>query len=164
LTASELPNKVEFRKGTVWIRRAETTDLPNLLHLLAQMHDEEPPDLRDERVREAFRKILANRERALLVAVADGEIVGTLDLVVVPNLSHGGQPWAMIENVIVDASHRRRGIGGFLLEAATELAESVGCYKLQLVSHAKRDAAHALYRHAEFDAPVAGYRRYLKET
>jgi ribosomal protein S18 acetylase RimI-like enzyme len=160
----ELPSTIEVRRDELLIRKAQATDLPDLVHLLAQMHDEEPPNPHDERVTKAFREILDSPGRALLVAIADRQTVGTLDLLIVPNLSHGGQPWATIENVIVDESHRRRGIGGFLLEAATELAESVGCYKLQLVSHAKRDAAHALYRHADFNAPVAGYRRYLKET
>ncbi|HET8956714.1 MAG TPA: GNAT family N-acetyltransferase [Solirubrobacterales bacterium] len=160
----KLPNNINVDKGGLWIRRAGKADLPIVLRLLAEMHKEEPPDARDQAVTQAFQEILKRPDRrALLVAVTDNEIVGTLDLLVVPNLSHGGQPWAMIENVVVDQSHRRKGIGGLLLETATELAESAGCYKLQLVSHAKRDAAHALYRHAAFDAPVSGYRRYLKE-
>jgi len=158
----KLPDNINLHKGDLWIRRAEIADLPIVLRLLAEMHNEEPPDFRDQRVTEVFQEILRRPDRALLVAVTDEEIVGTLDLLIVPNLSHGGQPWAIIENVVVNASYRRKGIGGLLLEAATELAESAGCYKLQLVSHAKRDAAHALYRHAEFDAPVSGYRRYLK--
>lgn len=163
MTSHELPDRIDVRRDGLWIRRAGAADLPLVLNLLAQMHGEEPPDPGDQRVTEAFRKILHSQGRALLVAVEDEEIVGTLDLMIVPNLSHGGQAWAMIENVVVDASHRRKGIGGFLLDTAIDLARSAGCYKLQLVSHARRDAAHALYRHAAFDAPVRGYRRYLEE-
>jgi GNAT superfamily N-acetyltransferase len=159
----KLPEDINVDKDGLCIRRAGMADLPVMLRLLAEMHDEAPPDVGDQRVTEVFQEILDRPDRALLVAVMDNQVVGTLDLLVVPNLSHGGQPWAMIENVVVERSHRRKGIGGSLLETATELAESTGCYKLQLVSHAKRDAAHALYRHAAFDAPVSGYRRYLKE-
>jgi ribosomal protein S18 acetylase RimI-like enzyme len=67
----------------------------------------------------------------------------------------------VIENIVVDSAHRRRGIGGALLDEAVKIAQLAGCYKVQLVSHSRRDAAHSLYRHSSFDAPVLGYRRYI---
>jgi GNAT superfamily N-acetyltransferase len=144
--------------GELTIRSATMKDLPALLKLLGQMHGEEPADSATSELEE----VLSNPIRTLLVAERKGELVGTLDLIVVPNLTRGGKPWAAIENVVVDAGQRRQGIGGSLLDSAVEIARSCGCYKLQLVSHQKRDAAHALYRHAHFDAPVRGYRRYLE--
>lgn len=160
---TELPDAIEVRSDGLLIRRAKPEDLADLLSLLAQMHNEDPPSPPGENLLGVYREILSNPSRALLVAVAGESVVGTLDLLVVPNMSHGGQPWAAIENVVVDQAHRRQGIGGALVDVATDLARSHGCYKLQLVSHQRRDAAHALYRHARFDAPVAGYRRYLTD-
>jgi GNAT superfamily N-acetyltransferase len=143
------------------VRRATERDLPGILLLLSQMHDDEPPLQRTDELNEIFAEILRCFERAILVAVRDDAVLGTLDLFVVANLTRGGRPWAGVENVVVDEAHRGQGIGRLLLDVAVDAARSSGCYKLQLVSHTKRDAAHALYRSAGFDAPVSGYRRYL---
>jgi len=48
-----------------------------------------------------------------------------------------------------------------LLESAIGKAKEAGCYKIQLVSATRRDAAHALYESTGFDADVSGFRRYL---
>jgi len=77
------------------------------------------------------------------------------------NLTRGGRPWAGIENLVVDAESRREGIASALIQTALDLAREVGCYKVQLVSHERRSAAHDLYRRAGFEVPVRGYRRYL---
>lgn len=98
----------------------------------------------------------------LQIASRDGAIVGTLDLFVMANLTRNGRHWAGIENVVVDVAHRPQGIGGALMGVAADIARTAGCYKLQLVSHRKRDAAHTLYTHTGFTAPVRGYRRYLE--
>jgi ribosomal protein S18 acetylase RimI-like enzyme len=143
------------------VRQASPADLTQILSLLSQMHDEESAVPSTPELQETYEEILASRSRALLVVADNDELLGILDLIVVPNLSRGGRPWAAIENIVVDSAHRRRGIGGALLDEAIEIAQEVGCYKVQLVSHSRRDAAHSLYRHASFNAPVLGYRRYI---
>jgi GNAT superfamily N-acetyltransferase len=58
-------------------------------------------------------------------------------------------------------AHRRRGIGGHLLDAAAALARSAGCYKAQLLSRADPRRAHAFYENCGFEPIAQGYRRYL---
>jgi GNAT superfamily N-acetyltransferase len=142
------------------IRGATSDDLPAVLGLLSQMHDK-PAGGQAHGLEATFRQILASPSRTLLLAVQGDLAVGTLDLFVMANLTRGGRPWAGIENLVVDAGHRRQGIGSALIDVAIDLARQLDCYKLQLVSHERRAAAHDLYRRAEFDAPVHGYRRYL---
>jgi len=157
------PDNIDYRiSDQLTIRSATANDLPALLSLLAQMHGEEATSQVTAELEAVAAEVLSSPSRTLLVAERMEEIVGTLDLIVVPNLTRGGKPWAAIENVVVDSSQRRQGIGGALVDVAVDIARARGCYKLQLVSHKRRDAAHALYRHAHFDAPVQGYRRYLK--
>jgi GNAT superfamily N-acetyltransferase len=98
-----------------------------------------------------------------MIARVNGEAVGTIDVIVSPNLTREVHPFAIIENVVVAPAARRRGIGRQLVEAALDFARSCGCYKVQLVSANKRDAAHHLYDTMGFDADVSGYRRYLIE-
>jgi GNAT superfamily N-acetyltransferase len=157
----ELPKPFSHSGGnSIDVRCAESEDFEQVLALLSQMH-------LNDRVRSSdalaatFAAMVDSPSRALLVATEAGAVVGTLDLFAIENLTHGGRPWAGVENVVVDAGHRRRGIGGALMEAAIALATAAGCYKLQLVSHDRRDAAHGLYVAAGLDAPVRGYRRYL---
>jgi GNAT superfamily N-acetyltransferase len=141
------------------IRCARRGDFPAVLSILSQMHEEASLDEGPSET--AFYEILESPSRVILVAVDHGTVVATLDLFVMANMTRGGRPWAGIENLIVDAEHRRTGIGRALMEIAVDLAKEQGCYKLQLVSHQRRSAAHDLYRQVGFDAPVHGYRRYL---
>jgi len=143
------------------IRSTKPADLPSLLRLLDQMHEGDAPLVANDHLRDVYADIARSRSRLILIAVLDEEIVGTLDLFVMPNLTRAGRPWAGVENLVVAESHRRRGIGDALMQSAISLASQAGCYKVQLVSHAKRDAAHELYRSTGFTAPVRGYRRYL---
>lgn len=143
------------------VRRAIPDDLSDVVALLSQLHEDEAPPLVGEDLTSTFAEILSSRTRALLVASRDGATVGTLDLFAMANLTRGGRPWAGIENLVVDVACRQQGIGRALVAVAVDTALEAGCYKVQLVSHHKRDAAHALYSHTGFTAPVRGYRRYL---
>jgi GNAT superfamily N-acetyltransferase len=160
----DLPREISaaFEDGLL-VRRAGVDDLAKLMALLSQLHEEEALQLVDEDLRATFAEILAAwRTRAILVACRDGVLAGTLDLLLVPNLTRSGRPWASIENVVVDTACRRQGIGRALLEVAVDLARGAGCSKLQLISREERAAAHELYLGNGFTAPVRGFRRYLE--
>jgi GNAT superfamily N-acetyltransferase len=125
------------------VRTAGAGDVPALCRLVRQLTGE---DSTPEQAAAALREIEANPICHLLVAEEDGEIVGSLHLVVAPNVTHGGRPWCVVENVIVDEVRRRRGIGRALMDRALEIAREAGCYKLFLGSNVKRADAHEFYR------------------
>jgi GNAT superfamily N-acetyltransferase len=154
------PIRVELDPSSC-VRRAQPGDLSGVLAVLSQMHADTPTLSVTAGNRAIFRRILDDDSRVLLVAESTGRIIGTIDLFLLENLSRGGRPWAGIENFVVDEHCRRNGFGRQLLDAAVSVAREAGCYKVQLVSHADRHAAHALYEQAGFTAPVRGYRRYL---
>jgi GNAT superfamily N-acetyltransferase len=160
-----LPAEICRRTPTgICIRRAEPGDLEATLALLSQLHEADAPLSRSVALEKTFDQISSAADRALLVACVDYEVVGTLDLYLLANLTRGGRPWAGIENVVVDRRERRRGIGGAMLDVALALARDAGCYKVQLISHDARDAAHALYESRAFTAPVRGYRHYFEKS
>jgi GNAT superfamily N-acetyltransferase len=112
--------------------------------------------------REILTDIVGQPARQLLVAEVDGgRVVGTVDVVVVTNLTHRGRPWAIVENVVVSEGHRRRGIGRALMQAAIGHARSMGCYKVQLLSAKHRDEAHQFYGSLGLVAVAEGFRIYL---
>jgi GNAT superfamily N-acetyltransferase len=151
--------------GTIAIRRASQSDLCELLSLYEELAGTKttaaPGNLAS--AEPTLAEILSDRRRTLVVAAQDSQLVGTADLLVVPNLTHRGDPWAIVENVIVAHTARRTGVGRALIEHLIGLARAAGCYKLQLVSGRQRAQAHAFYRSLGLEAVAEGFKIYFDE-
>jgi predicted N-acetyltransferase YhbS len=141
----------------VIVRAAPFEDLRPVAGLLSYLHDPSTAKADES----TWRKMLDAPGRIILVADRDDEIVGCADLSVVPNLTHDARPWALLENIVVDPSARRGGIGRALLGEAVERAKAAGCYKVQLVSNKRRAEAHAFYGSAGFESSAEGFRLYI---
>ena len=162
-----LPPGVREPRGNadLVVRRASESDLGALLLLFDELAGKKitaAPGDRD-RSRPILTEILADPRRELAVAVVDGELVGTADLLVVPNLTHRGEPWAIVENVIVSGAARRKGVGRALMGHLLKMARSVGCFKVQLVSGKHRAEAHRFYRSMGLEAVAEGFKIYFDE-
>ena len=90
-------------------------------------------------------------------------MVGTATAIVMPNVTYGCAPTLFIEAVVVVPTRRRERIATLLLSSLLAEAKSVGCHKVQLLSHKRHadDGAHDLYRQAGFEAEADGFRLYL---
>lgn len=145
------------------IRPVAPADLPELLRLYGQLAEERaearPAD--EDTAARIFAEVQADRRRELLVAVRNGRVLGTADVVIVPNLTHSGKPWAIVENVAVDEAHRRHGVGRRLMVEIERRVKQAGCYKIQLLSRKHRQEAHAFYETLGFEAIAEGFRRYF---
>jgi GNAT superfamily N-acetyltransferase len=145
------------------VRAAQEADLDALLSLFHEIaegrDDAEPTDAATSA--RLLDDVLADPRRQLLVATVDGRVAGSVDLVVVANLTHNGRPWAVVENVIVAAAYRRTGVGRALMQYAIDQARAAGCYKLQLTSGKQRAAAHAFYRSLGLDSIAEGFKIYF---
>ena len=141
------------------VREAVPTDLPRLIELLAQLDDEPHPrgDATDAELR-AFDDVIADERQRLFVIEDGGRIVGTAVLVVVPNITHGGRPYAIIENVVVDEQARGQLYGELLMAHLVEQARTAGCYKAALTSNKRRIDAHRFYTRIGFRATHEGFR------
>jgi GNAT superfamily N-acetyltransferase len=149
--------------GAVTVRCAAPADIDALLALYEELADKATaaPGAR-ERSEAVLAEILADPARHLMVALLAEEPVGSADLIVAANLTHGGAPWAIVENVIVAESARRRGIARELMEHVIGLAGAAGCYKVQLLSGMQREEAHRLYSSLGFAAIAQGFKLYLE--
>jgi GNAT superfamily N-acetyltransferase len=148
------------------VRAATENDIPRILELYRQLaistapvELDQKPSLED--YRRVFGQISAVSGLELLVAEEEGEVAGSLVLFIAPNLSHGGLPWALVENVIVDQKYRRQGIGKLLMDYAIARAKEAGCYRIGLSSDKKRQEAHRFYRSLGFEASSHGFRLYF---
>ena len=149
------------------IRTATENDLPRILELYQQLAI--PPvedDSLDNPVldshMQAFADITALPGCEVAVVEEDGNVIGTAMLMIVPNLSHNGKPWIIVENVVIDNKYRRTGAGKLLMEYIKEKALATGCCKIQLMSDKRRsEEAHKFYRAIGYNATAEGFRMYL---
>lgn len=96
----------------------------------------------------AVAHLISHQACTVLVARADGELIGAMVLVTFP-LPTGTRAW--IEDVVVDEAARGRGVGEALNRRAIELATAAGARTVDLTSRPSRAAANRLYRRLGFE-------------
>jgi GNAT superfamily N-acetyltransferase len=141
---------------TLSITRASRTDLPQLLALYLHLDpaDRFPtPDVAERR----FEELHNYRGSAIFIGVLDGAVVTSCTLIVVPNLTRGGQPYGLIENVVTHSAFRGRGFGKQVLQAAVAAAWRVDCYKVMLMTGSKQPSTLAFYASAGFEQSKTGF-------
>lgn len=107
---------------------------------------------------DAFRRIDGDPAQLLLAAGLDGEVVGTLQLTVIPGLARAGALRAQIEAVRVRADLRSRGIGEAMVQWAVDEAARRGCALVQLTTDKRRTDAHRFYARLGFTASHEGFK------
>jgi RimJ/RimL family protein N-acetyltransferase len=143
------------------IRDAEPGDAAALVALASAVGGE--PEgwlLSDDRWRSVgderryLRLVRRSAAGAVLVADTEDGIVGRLSIARDP---HPSSQHVADVGLMVAASHRRRGIGRALLEAAEEWARAVGVTKIELHVFPYNEGAIALYEDLGYERE--GYRR-----
>lgn len=122
------------------------------------------PEEEDESDVESYwRAVEETRRRRgeVLVAEADGEVVGICQLIVFPHFQHTGGWCAEVESLHVRSDHRGQSIGSKLLAAAESLARREGCYRVQLTSRNWRHDAHRFYEANGFERTSQGFKKLL---
>jgi ribosomal protein S18 acetylase RimI-like enzyme len=95
--------------------------------------------------------------RLLLARGVEGRIIGMLTLVLFP-IPTGVRAW--IEDVVVDAEARGRGVGALLTQEALRLAAAHGARTVDLTSRPGREAANRLYAKLGFELRATNVYRY----
>ena len=133
------------------VRLAHPDDLPQLLSLYAHLHTAPPGQPDDAGIAAMWRDICADRRQCILLGCIDDRPVASLTVVLVPNLTHGARPYALVENVVTHADFRGRGYGTALLRAACALARRENCYKVMLMTSRKDGKTLRFYENAGFN-------------
>ncbi len=114
------------------VRRAGADDIPAMLRI-EQRSNPVPWS------RQLFAKELERREGATIVATDGDEVVGFLAC------AGQGDAWHIL-NVTVDPDHRRRGLGGMLVDGIISLLDGRPYDRYTLEVRVSNDAAIRLYR------------------
>lgn len=132
------------------IREIRSDDFDGLMELYTQLHDNPVPDKTAE-VMTLWESILADENHHIIVADVDGRIVSSCVCVIIPNLTHGQRPYALVENVVTDREYRNRGLATKCLEYAKSIAENKNCYKIMLMTGSKDKSVLNFYEHAGYN-------------
>jgi GNAT superfamily N-acetyltransferase len=138
------------------IRAALASDLEGLLKLYPQLNSSDEAislDLAASRLDE----INQLPGSAVLLCLLGDDLVASCTLIIIPNLTNGGKPYALIENVVTDALHRGQGYGTRLLRAAVAAAWEAGCYKVMLMTGSKQPSTLKFYENAGFEQTKTGF-------
>jgi len=90
----------------------------------------------------------ASKDHDAFVAIYDSHVVGWIGLAQVIMIE--SLPFCEINGLVIDETHRGKGIGKLLLERAKQWAKEKGNDTLRLRCNVKRTEAHEFYRHLGF--------------
>lgn len=133
------------------VREVKENDLNELLHLYKQLHNSEVV-INSDKLSELWNQILQDNNHHIIVVEEDDKIVSSCVCVIIPNLTHNQQPYALIENVITDGAYRKKGFATKCLNYAKEIATREKCYKIMLLTGSKKDTTLQFYRNAGFNS------------
>lgn len=142
--------------GDFTIRPAVATDLQGLITLYQHLNPTDPipvPAVAAER----FSAILAQPGMTVFIGFAGEIAAATITLVVVPNLTRNGASYALIENVVTHAGHRKQGYAGKVIQHGVAEAWKAGCYKVMLLTGSKNPATLRFYENCGFVQDKTGY-------
>lgn len=160
-TATEIAeNSVTMFAPTVEVRRARPEDAESVRSLYRQLLGSSNYRVLPEQIQE-----LQDCENSLLlVAEVAGRVCGTLLLSLCADVMYARQPFAVIENVVVDQGFRKCGIGAALLEQAESFYRQSQCSKMMLLSFNGRVEAHRFFESQGFDSSAKrGFVKYRRD-
>ncbi|MGA5068900.1 GNAT family N-acetyltransferase [Streptomyces exfoliatus] len=145
------------------IRPATAGDLEAIVAMLADdplgAQRESPDDLGPYLA--AFERLVSDPNQQVVVAVREDEVVGTLQLTIIPGLSRRGATRSVIEGVRIHTDERGSGLGTQLIEWAVAESRRQDCRLVQLTSDATRTDAHRFYERLGFEASHLGFKMTL---
>lgn len=133
------------------LREAVKEDLPGLLQLYTQLHDNVVPPM-DSDINILWNQMMSHKNYHIIVGLIDDLIVSSCTIVIIPNLTHNQKPYALIENVISHEEYRGKGYATSVLEYAKGIAVNNKCYKIMLMTGSKKESTLNFYKRAGYNS------------
>jgi GNAT superfamily N-acetyltransferase len=145
-------------RDQISIRAASENDVVDLLDLYEHLSSDSE-QCSTELAKKNIVDLAKYDGSAVLIGEIGGQIATTCTLIVIPNLTRQGMPYALIENVVTHPEHRGKGFGKLILEAASERAWRHDCYKIMLSTGSRKPATLSFYERAGFEQSRTGFQK-----
>ncbi|VVE14178.1 N-acetyltransferase [Pandoraea pneumonica] len=142
------------------VRIAAPSDRSALQSLYRQLVDDDRVSVTQAQI-----QALADDSRArLFVAEVDGAVRGTVIVTICPDAMYADQPFAVVENIVVDTQCRGSGVGYALLREVEQFCLAKNCSKMMLLSSASRADAHQFFERSGFRGDIKrGFVKYRRQ-
>jgi GNAT superfamily N-acetyltransferase len=148
--------------NNIIIREADPGDIDDICRLLALLFDQETdfePDYSKQK--RGVSEIISDPHKGMFfVMEVSGRIAGCVSLLFLVSTAMGGKA-AILEDMIIEADVRGRGLGSLLLEKVIRFAKKRGCSRLTVLTDGGNQTAQALYRKHGFKASAMTPMRLL---
>ena len=141
---------------SLMIREARSDDAQRLTLLLEQLGY----PTSTEAVARRLERLATSKVDHVLVAELAGKLVGLATVHVSLSIEHD-KPAAKLSAIVVDETHRRRGVGEALVAAVEAEARARDCCLIFLTTAERRKEAHAFYRSIGFEETGRRFARVL---
>ena len=139
------------------VRMVTRNDLPALQELYSHLHDQNITPVTPEQIK-IWEEILRTPGYYILIGDYMGQVVSSVTIIIIKNLTRNMRPYALIENVVTAPDYRKKGCAGLLMKKAAEIAEKNDCYKIMLLTGSKKESTLDFYRKAGFsDTEKTGF-------
>lgn len=132
------------------IREAVEADFDQAMVLYRELGGPDNVDL-GEAGQNHWRCVLQHPGTTVFCLEQGGRISSIMTLHVLPNTTHLGRPYALIENVVTLKSLQGRGLGRRLMQHVIDVAWAQDCYKIMLLT-GQHVGARGFYERLGFTA------------
>ena len=139
------------------VREAKPEDALRLSELYNQLVNNPAVKVEQEQIQALY----DDARSKLLVCDYQSNIVGSALVSLCSDVMFRNQPFAVVENVIVDVAARGQGIGSALFKAIEIFCVNTNCSKIMLLSSSQRLDSHAFFEKQGFKGAVKrGFVKY----
>lgn len=128
------------------IRNALPSDAKRIAKLYRQLVSDPAVTVLPERIA----AISSDRNTGLFVCEYQGEVQGSALVSLCTDVMYGTQPFAVVENVVVNTALRNQGLGSALLHHVEAFCLANDCSKIMLMSSIQREHAHRFFERVGF--------------
>lgn len=133
------------------VREAVKEDLDALLNLYLFLHEESIPES-SKQLENTWQTIMKDENHHIIVNEIEGKILSSCVCAIIPNLTRNIRPYAFIENVVTNKNYRGKGYATECLNYAKEIAIKNNCYKMMLLTGAKKESTLEFYKKAGYNS------------
>lgn len=146
------------------IRQAEAKDVPALSRLYHQLVRSVAPDTIIDVREDRIEQIRTDPNNFLFVLEMNDRICGSAFLTLCLDPPYQYQPYALLENFVIDQEQQGKGYGTMLAQYVEHFCLHADCSKIMLLSNSKRSEAHTFFEKQGFSSELKkGFVKYRSQ-